>query len=69
MARRTTEQYISQMEKTADYWKQKANREYAYYKNCENSEEARKHYLASQQAYEKEKECRRKAEEARKKGY
>ncbi len=69
MARRTTEQYISQMKKTADYWKTKADREYAYYKNAQSSDEAKKHYLASQYAYKKEKEFRKKAEDARKNGY
>ena len=33
MAKRTTEAYISQMEKTSAYWKKKADREYAYAKN------------------------------------
>lgn len=35
MAKRTTEAYISQMEKTSAYLKKKADREYAYAKNFE----------------------------------
>ena len=68
MARRTTEQYVSQMEKTADYYKQKADREYAYYKN-DAFGDRESHYLNSQKAYEKEKECREKADNARRNGY
>ena len=53
MAKRTTEAYISQMEKTSAYWKKKADREYAYAKK----------------AYTKAKEFSERAENARLYGY
>ncbi len=64
MAKRTKEQYVSQMLKTSEYWKTKADREYAYYKNADNSTDAQKHYLASQSAYKKAEEYKKRAEDA-----
>ena len=60
MAKRTTEAYISQMEKTSAYWKKKAEREYAYAKNSNDG---------YHQAYTKAKEFSERAENARLYGY
>lgn len=61
MAKRTTEAYISQMEKTAAYWKKKADREYAYAKNSNEGY----HYGNAKKAYKKSKEFSKRAENAR----
>lgn len=47
MAKRTTEAYISQMEKTSAYWKKKAEREYAYAMNSNDGY----HYGYAKKAY------------------
>ncbi len=65
MAKRTTEAYISQMEKTATYWKKKADREYARAKNSGEGY----HYGYAKRAYSKSKSFSEKADEARKHGY
>jgi hypothetical protein len=65
MAKRSTEAYISQMEKTAAYWKKKADREYAYAKNSKGGY----HYEYAKKAYSKAEEFSEKAENARRYGY
>lgn len=65
MARRTTEAYVSQMEKTAAYWKKKADREYAYAKNSNEGY----HYGYAKKAYAKAKLFSEKAENAKRYGY
>lgn len=70
MAKRTTEAYISQMEKTSAYWKKKADREYAYAKNSNDGYHygyAKKAY--TKKAYTKAKKFSEKAENARLYGY
>ena len=64
MAKRTTEAYIFQMEKTSAYWK-KADREYAYAKNSDDGY----HYGYAKKAYLKAKEFSERAENARLYGY
>lgn len=65
MAKRTTEAYISQMEKTSAYWKKKADREYAYAKNSDDGY----HYGYAKKVYTKAKEFSERAENARLYGY
>lgn len=65
MAKRTTEAYISQMEKTSEYWQKKADREYAYAKNTNDGY----HYGYAKNAYSKAKEFADKTENARLYGY
>ncbi len=65
MAKRTTEAYISQMEKTAAYWKKKADREYAYAKNSNDGY----HYGYAKQAYARAKSFTERAEAAKVRGY
>lgn len=65
MAKRSTEAYISQMEKTSAYWKKKADREYAYAKNTSDGY----HYGYAKKAYTKAKEFFERAENARLYGY
>ena len=52
MAKRTTEVYISQMERTVAYWKKKADCKYAYAKNLDDGY----HYGYAKKAYTKAKE-------------
>ena len=65
MTRRSKEAYISQMLKTALYWKQKADREYAYAKNSGEGY----HYGNAKKAYAKEKEYKERARKAEQNGY
>lgn len=69
MARLSTEQYIHQQLKTAEFHHQRAAREYAYFKNDVGPGSAWKHYQASQESYAREKQCRKRAAHAKKYGY
>lgn len=60
MTKRTTKAYISQMEKSSEYWK-KADCEYAYAKNSNDGY----HYGYAKKAYTNTKEFSERAENAR----
>lgn len=66
MAKAKPETQIKRYESTADHFEKKGKREWAYYKNAQNSDDSRSHYLNSQTAFEKAKTNREKATKMRK---
>lgn len=67
MARRSTESYVSQMEKSARTFERQANRLWAQAKN--NGPDEGYKFKAGKDKYEKAKRFREKAENAKKNGY
>ena len=53
MAKRTTEAYISQMEKTSAYWKKKADREYAYAKNSNDGYHMQRRHIQRLKSFQR----------------
>ncbi|MCD8054614.1 MAG: hypothetical protein LUF00_11390 [Lachnospiraceae bacterium] len=66
MAKAKPETQIKRYESTAAHYERKGKREWAYYKNAQNSDDERSHYLNSQTAFNKAKINKEKAEKMRK---